>query len=67
MLDKIIDFLKPWTHVMKRIQSLQISSIHTVTPSLFIINSSLNISQHLSSLSIFKENKVFQVIIELWY
>ncbi|CAF1149948.1 unnamed protein product [Rotaria sordida] len=32
MLDKIIDFLKPWTHVMKRIQSLQVPSIHTVTP-----------------------------------
>ncbi|CAF1056125.1 unnamed protein product [Rotaria sordida] len=32
MLDKIIDFLKPWTHVMKRIQSLQVSSTHTVTP-----------------------------------
>ncbi|CAF1381002.1 unnamed protein product [Rotaria sordida] len=32
MLDKIIDFLKPWTHVMKRIQSFQVSSIHTVTP-----------------------------------
>ncbi|CAF4399980.1 unnamed protein product, partial [Rotaria sordida] len=45
MLDKIIDFLKPWTHVMKRIQSLQISSIHTVTPSLCVINSSLDISQ----------------------
>ncbi|CAF4027073.1 unnamed protein product [Rotaria sordida] len=29
MLDKIIDFLKPWTHVMKRIQSFQVSSIHT--------------------------------------
>ncbi|CAF0881961.1 unnamed protein product [Rotaria sordida] len=32
MLDKMIDFLKPWIHVMKRIQSLQVSSIHTVTP-----------------------------------
>ena len=45
MLDKIIDFLKPWTHVMKRIQSLQVPSIHTVTPSIFVINSSLGISQ----------------------
>ncbi|CAF4063000.1 unnamed protein product [Rotaria sordida] len=32
ILDKIIDFLKPWTHIMKRIQSLQVPSIHTVTP-----------------------------------
>ncbi|CAF3704459.1 unnamed protein product [Rotaria sordida] len=29
ILDEIIDFLKPWTHVMKRIQSLQVPSIHT--------------------------------------
>ncbi|CAF1230016.1 unnamed protein product [Rotaria sordida] len=34
ILDKIIDFLKPWTHIKKRIQSLQVPSIHTVTPSI---------------------------------
>ncbi len=41
VLNKLIDFLKPWTHVMKRIQSSQLPSIHTVTPSIFVINSSL--------------------------
>ncbi|CAF4268642.1 unnamed protein product, partial [Rotaria sordida] len=51
MLDKIIDFLKPWTHVMKRIQSFQVSSIHMVTPSIFVLNSSLGISQHVKSSS----------------
>ncbi|CAF5012416.1 unnamed protein product [Rotaria sp. Silwood1] len=32
MFDKIIDFLRPWTHVMKRTQSSRVSSIHTVAP-----------------------------------
>lgn len=41
LLEKLIDFLKPWTFVMKRIQSSQTPSIHTVTPSMFIISSSL--------------------------
>jgi hypothetical protein len=41
LLEKLIDFLKPWTFVMKRVQSSLIPSIHTVTPSIFIINSSL--------------------------
>jgi hypothetical protein len=43
VLDKIIDFLKPWTYVMKRVQSAYVPSIHTVTPSISIINSSLEI------------------------
>jgi hypothetical protein len=41
LLEKLIDFLKPWTFVMKRVQSSQVPSIHTVTPSIFVINSSL--------------------------
>ena len=41
ILDKLIDFLRPWTYVMKRVQSSQVPSIHTVTPSVFIISSSL--------------------------
>jgi len=43
MFDKIIDFLRPWTHVMKRTQSSRVSSIHTVAPNIFVINSSLEI------------------------
>ncbi len=45
MLDKLIEFLKPWTFVMKRIQSSLIPSIHRVTPSICIINSSLEVKQ----------------------
>ncbi|CAF3719510.1 unnamed protein product [Adineta steineri] len=41
--NKLIEFLKPWTFVMKRIQSSLIPSIHTVTPSIFIINTSLDV------------------------
>jgi hypothetical protein len=41
LLDKLIDFLKPWTYVMKRVQSSYTPSIHTVTPSICVINSSL--------------------------
>jgi len=40
LLEKLIDFLKPWTFVMKRVQSSQSPSIHTVTPSISIINDS---------------------------
>ncbi len=40
LLEKLIDFLKPWTFVMKRVQSSQTPSIHTVTPSISVINSS---------------------------
>ena len=43
LLDRVINFLKPWTKVMKRIQSSLILSIHTVTPSIYMINSSLEI------------------------
>ncbi|CAF4130107.1 unnamed protein product [Rotaria sordida] len=43
MFDKIIDFLRPWTHVMKHTQSSRVSSIHTVAPSILVINSSLEI------------------------
>jgi hypothetical protein len=39
--EKIVEFLKPWTFVMKRVQSSLTPSIHTVTPSIFVINSSL--------------------------
>ncbi|CAF5007126.1 unnamed protein product, partial [Rotaria sp. Silwood1] len=39
--NKLIDFLKPWEYVMKRIQSSKTPSIHIVTPSICIINSSL--------------------------
>ncbi|CAF4528218.1 unnamed protein product [Rotaria socialis] len=41
LLNKLIDFLKPWEYVMKRVQSSKIPSIHIVTPSICIINSSL--------------------------
>lgn len=41
LLEKLIDFLKPWTFIMKRVQSSQTPSIHTVTPSITIINASL--------------------------
>jgi hypothetical protein len=40
-LEKLIDFLKPWESVMTRVQSSKIPSIHTVTPSICFINSSL--------------------------
>ncbi len=46
MLEKLIGFLKSWEHVMKRIQSSHIPSIHTVTPSICIINSSLEIKSN---------------------
>ncbi|CAF0962347.1 unnamed protein product [Rotaria sordida] len=32
---------RPWTYVMKHIQSSQVPSIHTVTSNIFVINSSL--------------------------
>ncbi|CAF1110190.1 unnamed protein product [Adineta ricciae] len=43
MLDKLIEFLKPWTYVMKRVQSSLVPSVHTVTPIIFMVNSSLDI------------------------
>ena len=41
LLEKLVEFLKPWTFFMKRVQSSLTPSIHTVTPSIFVINSSL--------------------------
>ncbi len=41
LLKKTIEFLKPWTFVMKLVQSSQAPSIHTVTPSISVINASL--------------------------
>ena len=41
LLEKLVECLKPWTFVIKRVQSSLIPSIHTVTPSIFVINSSL--------------------------
>lgn len=41
LLEKLIEFLKPWTFLMKRVQSSLTPSIHTVTPSISVINSSL--------------------------
>lgn len=41
ILDKLVEFLKPWTYVLKRVQSSYTPSIHTVTPSISMINSSL--------------------------
>ncbi|CAF4049340.1 unnamed protein product [Rotaria sordida] len=65
MLDKIIDFLKPWTHVMKRIQSFQVSSIHTVSPSIFHIKSSSNeISVSLSTNALFLNMTDFYLNVE---
>ncbi len=46
VLEKLIDFLKSFEHVMKRIQSSQTPSIHTVTPSICFINSSLEIKSN---------------------
>ena len=45
LLDKLIEFLRPLTFVMKRIQASMIPSIHTVTPSICVINSSLEVKQ----------------------
>ncbi|CAF1447654.1 unnamed protein product [Rotaria sp. Silwood1] len=41
LLNKLIDFLKPWEYVIKRIQSSKTPSIHIVAPSICIISSSL--------------------------
>ena len=43
LLDKLVNFLKPWGDVMKRTQSSLTPSIHTVTPSMYMINSSLEV------------------------
>lgn len=46
VLEKLIDFLKPWEYVMKRIQSSYVPSIHTITPSITMINSSLDLKSN---------------------
>ncbi|CAF3786857.1 unnamed protein product, partial [Rotaria sordida] len=43
MFDKLIDFLRPWTHVMKRTQSSRVSSIHMVVPKVYLADFYFNL------------------------
>ena len=72
LLEKLVDFLKPWTFVMKRVQSSQVPSIHTVTPSIYVINTSLenksndpkhDKSNYLNNLFYFSEFFFFQILV----